>query len=109
PRIRRTIPPPSRDDRSLPRFELPLDSSEVIATSKRPSISAVRPYRPVRRRVDSTADVAVEDILLEAYLDEPKSVTLPSAGVAPREDSVEVFRRASFGVPPSAVASYEPP
>jgi hypothetical protein len=112
PRLRRTIPPPSADDRSLPRFDLPseqpLDSSEVLATSKRPSMSTIRPYRPVRRRADSTADVAVEDILLEAYIEPPPQTRRSPRGPPPppRENAVEVFE---LGPVPALVTRFVPP
>ena len=70
---------------ALPRFALPHegsaaeDASDAAATQERPALttfaSASRPrsHRVVRRKIaaDSTEEVQVEDILLEAYAEEP--------------------------------------
>lgn len=74
-------------DRALPRFALPneelmaepLDPSEVDATAPRPAFreshSARRVRTASRSRPESTQEVAVEDILLEAYVEEPEPVS----------------------------------
>ena len=81
---------------ALPRFSLPQESREagddfdVVATAQRPTI---RPGRAstasvrVRKAIsaDATAEVQVEDILLEIYAeDPPPPMTRRSPGVEPR-------------------------
>jgi hypothetical protein len=87
---------------ALPRFALPHevagakgeaeDPMDAAATQQRPalhargSMSGVRSRRIVRKKLvaDSTEEVQVEDILLEAYAEEPPPpLTRRSAGVPP--------------------------
>ncbi|HEY8076618.1 MAG TPA: hypothetical protein VIF62_20980 [Labilithrix sp.] len=103
PRIRRTIPPPSES--SLPRFAIGADdSTEVQATAQRKSL---RPYRAVSATwpsagvsADSTADVALEDILLEAYVEPPPTKRSPQPKVEREEKREEPFRVTFPSVPP---------
>jgi hypothetical protein len=106
---------------ALPRFSLPLESHEgreaeagddfdVAATSQRP---AIRPGRAspasvrVRKKIsaDATAEVQVEDILLEIYAENPPPpMTRRSPGVDSRVESAAA--RDSIAM---AIASIVPP
>jgi hypothetical protein len=101
---------------ALPRFSLPHESREagddldVEATAQRPTI---RPGRAstasvrVRKKIsaDATAEVQLEDILLEVYAeDPPPPMTRRSPGVDPRVESAEA--RDSIAM---AIASIVPP
>jgi hypothetical protein len=101
---------------ALPRFSLPHegrdagDDLDVAATAQRPTI---RPGRAstasirVRKKIsaDATAEVQVEDILLEVYAeDPPPPMTRRSPGVDPRVESAEA--RDSIAM---AIASIVPP
>ena len=106
---------------ALPRFSLPQESREagddfdVVATAQRPTI---RPGRAstasvrVRKAVsaDATAEVQVEDILLEIYAEDPpppmtrRSPGVEPRGVDPRFESAEA--RDSIAM---AIASIVPP
>jgi len=110
------IPPPP----ALPRFALPnerasergtddLDPLDVAATAQRPT---VRPGRAphVRKKIaaDATAEVQVEDILLEVYAeDPPPPLTRRSPGTPPRDVLSESGEaRGSIAM---AIASVVPP
>jgi hypothetical protein len=79
------MPEPS----SLPRFDLdlaPPDSADVLATRPRPAIRKRSSTLPpswkapaIRKRADSTNEVAVEDILIEVFCEEPE----PASNKAP--------------------------
>ena len=106
---------------ALPRFSLPQESREagddfdVVATAQRPTI---RPGRAstasvrVRKAIsaDATAEVQVEDILLEIYAEDPpppmtrRSPGVDPRGVDPRFESAEA--RDSIAM---AIASIVPP
>ena len=106
---------------ALPRFSLPHEGREagddfdVVATAQRPT---VRPGRAgtasvrVRKTVsaDATAEVQVEDILLEIYAEDPpppmtrRSPGVEPRGVDPRFESAEA--RDSIAM---AIASIVPP
>ena len=100
---------------ALPRFALPNeateadDPSDAAATQQRPALGAVarpRTRRIVRRNLvaDSTEEVQVEDILLEAYAEDPPpppSRRWPVAPPVPTESA-----RASIAM---AIASAVPP
>lgn len=106
---------------ALPRFSLPQESREagddfdVVATAQRPTI---RPGRAstasvrVRKAIsaDATAEVQVEDILLEIYAEDPpppmtrRSPGVEPRGVDPRFESAEA--RDSIAM---AIASIVPP
>ncbi len=76
------------------------DSSEVQATSQR---KPLRPYRSVsemRRRADSTADVAVEDILLEAYVEPPPPTKRSPQSREKEQPKPEPFRVSFPSIPP---------
>lgn len=112
-------------DRALPRFALPneegmaepLDPSEVDATAPRPAFretrresrSARRVRTASRSRPESTQEVAVEDILLEAYVEEPEPVSRqPSRATSltpltPKDlADIEELLRAAPRPPPAA-------
>ena len=72
---------------ALPRFALPHERSEggvdpldVAKTTERPALTS-GPRRVVRRRApvraDATEEVALEDILLEVYAEDPPPPPLP--------------------------------
>jgi len=68
----RTLPAPP----PLPRFaldEVATSADEVASTSERQPVDPLRARRVVRRRPqpDETEEVGIEDILLEAYLEDP--------------------------------------
>jgi hypothetical protein len=104
---------------ALPRFALPHESSEAsgpagsddasdaAATQQRPTLSAVGGSRRFVRRTiaaDSTEEVQVEDILLEAYAEEPPPpLTRLSRGGAPTPSA---SARESIAM---AIASAVPP
>ncbi|GAC1545325.1 MAG: hypothetical protein NVS3B10_09430 [Polyangiales bacterium] len=121
------IPPPP----SLPRFSQrerdaraveALDPLDAAATSQRPTLrpgrSRPQPVRSVAAgapiSADATAEVQVEDILLEVYAEEsPPPMTRRSPGVAPRtaaslaaSDGESVGARESIAM---AIASIVPP
>ena len=103
---------------ALPRFSLPNESSpaeddplDAAATQQRPAMTSgvgPRSRRIVRRKIaaDSTEEVQVEDILLEAYAEEPPPpLTRRSAGAppVPRESARESIAMAiASAVPPPA-------
>lgn len=90
----------------LPRFQLPNESSgaarsaaqqeedalDLVPTEQRRPISAIRARRILRAPAppDSTQDVAVEDILLEAYAEPPPPPPQTKRTIAPPPRPVEI-------------------
>ncbi len=114
---------------ALPRFALPHEASEAnggsdvsvddaAATQQRPAMTATvgpRSRRVVRRKIsaDSTEEVQVEDILLEAYAEEPPPPLRRAPGaprfhseIAKRESAPSESARESIAM---AIASAVPP
>lgn len=84
------------EDAPLPRFTLSsesdaeemADKTEAAETSKRPSLTprAARHVMRVRPKIDSTEEIEVQDILLEAYVEEPAPrAAVPPPAVTKRE------------------------
>ena len=84
PKIRKvTLPGPP----ALPSFDLTadddLDETEIAATAQRHAVRPVDDRIVPRRSPDSTSEVALEDILLEAYETPPLTVQRPSRPMLP--------------------------
>lgn len=121
---------PPTPDAPLPRFDLPneepYDPAEAAKTLERPALSTRRARRIVRKRADSTQEVEVQDILLEAYVDDPPpahvparpqpAVRTPSASAIPAPPRAaelaavdDLLRRAPPPAPPPLAAFDESP
>lgn len=120
----RTVTHHSSDALPLPRFQLPNeDPLDFVPTEKRQSVSAVRARQVLRapEPPDSTQDIAVEDILLEAYADPPpskkkpekKPEQRPTIPPPPRANShvavEELLESALRAAPPPPPAVYHAP
>lgn len=103
---------------ALPRFSLPhegrdaldeeLDPLDVAATSQRPTVRPGRSRPIVRKKVsaDATAEVQVEDILLEVYAeDPPPPMTRRSSGVESVEARESIAMAIASIVPPAPAQS----
>jgi|GEM_PF-2286312 len=120
--MRSALPSDSRGAREpeLPRFALPNehehgdaadDPLDVAKTAQRAPVTAAQARRVVRRaapraeiRADGTEEVAVEDILFEAYLDEPE----PPRSRAPRTAPLPT-PAASANIAAAIAAAVPPP
>ena len=114
----------SMDRDPLPRFQLPHeDALDLVPTEQRRPISAIRARRILRAPAapDSTQDVAVEDILLEAYAEPPpapqtKRTIAPPPPPPPAEVEIDVdvevdalLRQSLAAAPPPRPSMYYAP
>lgn len=95
---------------ALPRFDLPneereeaIDPLDAAATSQRPALTSgrrrvVRRVRPTPIKPDATEEVQVEDILLEAYAEDPPPPMTRRSPSLPASESIA-----------AAIASVVPP
>jgi hypothetical protein len=104
------IPPPP----ALPRFALPNEASDAMdpldaaVTAQRPALTAGSRRRIVRRvqpQPDATSEVAVEDILLEAYAEDPPPPPSRRARVESVPASVKISAAIASVVPPPSAQS----
>ena len=108
--------PPIPAPPALPRFALPndlqLDALDVAATAQRPTVrpGRARPERHVHKKIaaDATAEVQVEDILIEVYAEEPPPPLTRRSPGTPARDALSESAEARDSIA-MAIASIAPP